>query len=114
MIGNDKRITIRKKKFVLDAPSIFAESSNSLGIVVMKKVLVTIRLKTDTALGTNTAQIVLIIPNPLTTRYFGMMPPEKNMVNTIKNMKIFLPGKSFLDRSEERRVGKECTTKCGS
>src|SRR5690625_1328990 len=99
MIGNDKGITIRKKKFVLDAPSIFAESSNSLGIVVMKKVLVTIRLKTDTALGTNTAQIVLIIPNHLTTRYFGLMQLEKKLVNTIKIMKIFIQAKYFLDKT---------------
>ena len=45
-----------------------------------------ITFQAATAVGISIAQRVLIMPASRTTRYVGIMPPSKIMVNTNRNM----------------------------
>src|SRR5699024_6943164 len=52
------------------------------------------------AFGNTIAQIVSIKPKFLTTKYVGIKPPSKNIVNTNITVKKFRPTKSFLTNAE--------------
>ena len=47
--------------------------------------------------GMSSAQMVLTIPSERTSRYVGIRPPEKNIVNTISTITNLRPTSRFLD-----------------
>src|SRR5699024_3768482 len=96
MIGVDNGNTIVVNNLKFEHPSIFAASSNSVGIVLWKKTRAIIIFQIAAAVGKTIAQIVSIKPKSLTTKYVGIKPPSKNIVNTNIPVKQVLPTKSFL------------------
>ena len=56
------------------------------------------RLVADIAPGSTMTQNVFMMPRFLNTIYVGIMPPEKNMVNIMKNVTVVRPYISRRDR----------------
>ena len=76
-------------------PSSSAASCKEAGMLLLKYVRVMITLDTDSEPGMITDQAVFSMFRLLTSKYVGIMPPEKNMVNSIileKNLPAINPG----------------------
>ena len=90
---------MEKNCFRFPAPSSIADSSRLSGTEAMP-VRTIIRLKAFTQVGRMTAHLELYRSNVwVTTKYNGIMPPEKSIVKVISSIAVFAQIKSFLERA---------------